>query len=179
MTRVDRLTSPPVVGQFYLVPTIFYEWFNPWLYKVTTGGGHKVRHWPVMGAIHNDADRFPLPDEHYHLDPRFIPAWGLKMRPFATPLIQHYERGPMPSIEFRSVRCHRTMPIYPHHDQKQIIGIQQDFAEQQCAHGKGGWICPHRKFSLGSIEPVDGVITCPLHGMKIDAASGRVRKAEA
>lgn len=161
LERVDRLTSPPVIGQFYLVPTIRYEWFN------------KVRPWPVMGAIHNDADRFPLPDEHYHLDPRFIPAWGLYRRPFATPLIQHYERGPMPSIEFRAVRCRRAMPVYPHHDQKIIIGIQRDYAEQQCASGKGGWICPHRKFSLGSIEPIDGVITCPLHGMKIDAATGR------
>lgn len=168
MTRVDRLTSPPVIGQFYLVPTIRYEWYS------------KIRPWPVVGAIHNDADRFSFPHDHYHLDLRFTPEWTLYMRPFATPLSQLDNSSPLPlpSIEFKRIRCRRVMPPYPHHDRKEIIGIQQDFAGYQCASGKGGWICPHRKFSLGSIEPIDGMITCPLHGMKIDAASGLVRKLE-
>lgn len=104
LERVDRLTAPPAVGQFYLVPTIRYEWYS------------KIRPWPVVGAIHNDADRFSFASDHYHLDLRFTPEWALYMRPFAT---------------------------------------------------------PHRKFSLGSIEPINGVITCPLHGMQIDAATGR------
>lgn len=159
--RIDRLTSPPVIGQFYLVPTIRYEWYS------------KIRPWPVVGAIHNDSDRFSFPHDHYHLDLRFTPAWALNMRPFASPLSELPGSGPLPSIEFKSVRCRRTMPTYPHHDRKEIIGIQRDFAGHQCASGKGGWICPHRKFSLGSIDPVDGIITCPLHGMQIDAATGR------
>lgn len=160
--RIDRLPASPVIGQFYLVPTVHYEWHD------------KVRAWPVMGAIHNDSDRFTFPHDHYHLDTRFTPAWCITRRPFATPLIELPNRGPMPSIKFRKMRCRRTMETYPHHNQKEIIAIQRDYAEQQCAHGKGGWICPHRKFSLGSIEPIDGIVTCPLHGLRIEAASGRV-----
>lgn len=162
LERADRLSTPPVVGQFYLVPTVYYEWFN------------KIRHWPIVGAIHNDADRFFLKADHYHLDVRFTPAWALNMRPFAAPLIELPNCGPLPSIKFRAIRCHRLMPVYPHHDRKEIIGIQKDYAGQQCTHGKGGWICPHRKFSLGSLEPIDGVITCPLHGLQINSKTGRV-----
>ena len=37
-----------------------------------------------------------------------------------------------------------------------------------------GWICPHQATPLGSIEPVDGIIICPLHGLRIDAQTGIV-----
>ncbi|MBX9847503.1 MAG: Rieske 2Fe-2S domain-containing protein [Xanthobacteraceae bacterium] len=48
------------------------------------------------------------------------------------------------------------------------------FAGTQCARGKGGFICQHRNAVLGSIEPRDGVITCPLHGLRIGAQTGVV-----
>lgn len=54
------------------------------------------------------------------------------------------------------------------------MAIQRHYAGAKCAKGKGGWVCPHQKASLGSIMPIDGVITCPLHGLKIDAETGIV-----
>ncbi len=34
-------------------------------------------------------------------------------------------------------------------------------------------VCPHRGADLSGIEPVDGVITCPLHGMQFCARTGK------
>lgn len=63
---------------------------------------------------------------------------------------------------------------YPHSGRPAVMAIQRHYAGAKCAKGKGGWVCPHQKASLGSIMPIDGVITCPLHGLKIDAETGIV-----
>jgi nitrite reductase/ring-hydroxylating ferredoxin subunit len=47
-------------------------------------------------------------------------------------------------------------------------------AAMRCRRGKAGWICPHKGIALGSVPAVDGVITCPGHGLRICAASGEV-----
>ena len=39
---------------------------------------------------------------------------------------------------------------------------------------KPGLICPHRGAGLSGIEPVDGIITCPLHGLDWCAETGRL-----
>ena len=33
-------------------------------------------------------------------------------------------------------------------------------------------ICPHKGFDLRGIKPVDGVITCPLHGLRFSSRTG-------
>jgi hypothetical protein len=55
---------------------------------------------------------------------------------------------------------------------QQSTNMNTAFAGTQCRKGKRGFVCPHKLFPLGSVEPVAGVITCPLHGMRIDAATG-------
>ena len=54
-----------------------------------------------------------------------------------------------------------------------VTQLNESFAGQQCRKGKRGFVCPHKLFPLGSVQVVDGVITCPLHGLRIDAQSGR------
>lgn len=60
LQRVDRLKEPPVVGKFYLVPTVYGRWHD------------KITDWPVIGNRHNDVEFFGLHAEHYHLDYRFV-----------------------------------------------------------------------------------------------------------
>ncbi len=74
----------------------------------------------------------------------------------------------------KCVRSYLEFIIEWRRDTRPMAALIAKFAGQECAAGKGGWICPHRKASLGSIQPVDGIITCPLHGLRIDAASGKV-----
>ena len=52
--------------------------------------------------------------------------------------------------------------------------IRADFAGRQAAHDGRGWVCPHRKVPLAGQPVENGVITCPLHLLQIDVATGTV-----
>lgn len=164
LERVDRMTEPLVVGRLYMVPTVRGTW------------NRIARHWPVFGALHNDGDRFPFDADHYHIDARFLTLARhlIESNAFREPLHSHWDEHDLPKPIYRKLKCRRSFIPYPLHNYVQIRGIQGDWSGQQCPRGKAGWICPHRKASLGSIEPVDGVITCPLHGMRINAETGVV-----
>lgn len=178
LQRADRLTSPPVVGQVYLVPAIL------WAYR------HMRRKlwWPVIGPLHDDADCFAFAAKHYHLDPRFFTRthWapmstrrGLgdegKMVDALSGVLNHVSMpdGP-PKPQLRRIRCTRDTIAYPPYAAGaiQVRCINNRFAGTQCNRGKRGWVCPHRKVALGSVAPIDGVITCFLHGLRIDAETG-------
>lgn len=166
MERIDRLTTPVVKGQYYLVPTVHGTW------------DRRVANWPVIGPLHEDKDRFDFGPDHYHIDARFV-CLSPYMRDytFAAPLhAWPYKEptAPLPAPIFRRRKCHEPWILYPYSDRTPIIKLRVDFSGTQCQHGKGGWICPHRKASLGSVMPIDGIITCPLHGLRIDAATGLV-----
>lgn len=175
LQRIDRLDGSPVVGRYYLVPVVTIRW-----------NGH-LDAWPVIGPAHNDVEFFQFPQEHYHIDGRFLSArqWRVADDTWRTAVdnIQsaplHAANGkvlPKPTLNKR--RCRLSDLGYVHGDKSQIKEIRTHFAGQQCERGKGGWICPHRKASLGSIAAIDGVITCPLHGLRIDAATGVTLAAE-
>jgi nitrite reductase/ring-hydroxylating ferredoxin subunit len=174
LERVDRLTSAAVVGQFYLVPTVFAEW------------DYRLDHWPVIGPFHADKQFFDFEYGHYHIDGRFLNArqqrhaerrfYTFTAQIQRTPLMtkEGTLNDPMPKTELRRRKCHVSHLDYEHHHEVPVKKLLNHFAGQQCAHGKAGWICPHQKASLGSVAAIDGVITCPLHGLRIDATSGVV-----
>jgi hypothetical protein len=166
MERVDRLTLPPIKGEYYLVPTVTGIW------------DHRLANWPVIGPMHEDKDRFSFAPDHYHIDARFVRLSEYRRNyTFAAPLHAHpyYDpKEPLPAPIFRPRKCQWPYILYPHSDKQPIIKLRIDFSDTQCERGKGGWICPHRKASLGSIQPIGGIITCPLHGLQIHAATGKV-----
>lgn len=182
MERITELSAPPIVGQFYLVPTVHWQWrhFSP-------------RWWPVFLPLHEDARFFRFTAEHYHVDPRFVPgrthgafSWWADdpWRAFqATPIARHrtgdwaIEPGP---VVWRRRRCGRNRVPYVLFGKVKAPGMGP---EAICRHWEGqtaprnrfGWVCPHQHAALGSIGPErDGVITCPLHGLRLRAADGVV-----
>lgn len=171
LDRVDRLSSPPEPGKFYLIHNVFAEW-----------DGHRD-HWPVIGPFHTDKQFFAFDYGHYHIDGRFLNAhqrdyaehrfYTLGAQIQRTPLMT---RGgfndPMPKPELKRRKCWISHLDYEHSHEEPVQKLAKHFAGQQCAHGKSGWICPHQKAPLGSIAAIDGVITCPLHGLRFDAATG-------
>lgn len=68
-------------------------------------------------------------------------------------------------------------PPYQFHDAKQIKAMADHYGGHQCAKARTGWVCPHRDIPLGQFAPVDGIITCPLHGLRVVAATGKVLNA--
>jgi hypothetical protein len=160
LQRVDRLKEPPIVGQIYLVPTVFGQWH------------HLLRDWPVIGLKHDDVEHLNFDKVHYHLDTRFlrVPKSLLSTSPY-SPL---HERCNVP---LRSVRLARRTclrePLTFSGPADFTIKFEAAFSGRQCGKGKRGWVCPHKHFPLGSIRPIDGVLHCPLHGLRIDAETGK------
>jgi len=159
LQRVDRLKEPPVIGQAYLVPTVFGQWH------------HLRRDWPVIGQKHDDVEHLNFDILHYHLDTRFLRVHeNLLMNAQYQPL---HDRADLPlgPVKFARRTCLRE-PSPFHGPADFTIRFQSAFAGQQCGKGKRGWVCPHKHFPLGTIKAVDGVLQCPLHGLRIDAETG-------
>lgn len=184
--RLDELTSPVEVGKHYLVPTVTAEWFGT------------VRAWPVIGPQHNDTQCLDFKIQHYHLDARFLLKfdeddsfyWGSA---FASPLQTHdgnigiarklaavNPRG-LPDPVWRKRKCRRLQNPFineMHLNAARLLrnwGCHFDmWRGKQARHDGRGWVCPHRSVPLADHAAIDGVITCPLHLLRIDAATGTV-----
>lgn len=198
LQRITELTAPPVVGARYMVPTVSYIWL-----------AHEAA-WPVFLPKHEDAEHLDFKWPHYHVDPRFLnkehtnraARWTLKRpglggydhtsaaeataqssplnRVEWDPTARENASVPHPTPEWRPMRCYRSSIAYRYGNQPAIRKMRDHFAGTQCARGRAGWICPHKRFPLGSIQPDEhGVLTCPLHGLRIVAESGIVLAANA
>lgn len=184
--RVDELRAPPVVGQFYLVPTVRHHWYD------------SLGVWPVMGPKHEDAEHLQFDREHYHLDLRFlsphterkllqragdaaefrgVTGRGSKLAYIcaANPVTQEWADEPLPKPIYLPKRCYRNEHAYP---LPRSVGgrnpgfrnLHAAFAGRRCGRDAGGrLICPHKGFALDSLVPDEhGRVVCPLHGLVID-----------
>lgn len=179
--RIDDLDGPPVLRRTYLVPTVRYEWNG------------RVDDWPVMGPRHEDGEHLSFPWWHYHLDPRFMTAaqwrrarrtpWAKKgaaavqshpLLKWADPRMQ--DGIPHPDPVWRPLRCLRVMPEYLFGDIGPVIRLNAAYAGRRCPRDAAGrLVCPHKGADLSTLAPDgDGLITCPLHGLRIDPARGVV-----
>jgi hypothetical protein len=172
LPRADRLKAPPIVGQHYRVTTVF------------TNHSGLCSHWPVMGLRHTDADHLNFPHEHFHIDLRFVSKRQLTAlnRSSLDGAAVVAARSPISFYigkpELRPMRCMRVDHEYPVKMTRVALLFRKMFAHfagRQCARGKRGWVCPHKLFPFGSILPdAKGIVTCPLHGLRIHAETGVV-----
>jgi hypothetical protein len=86
--------------------------------------------------------------------------------------------GPPAPVIWRLRKCQRSVLAYQHHDKEPPQKLKAHFGGEQCVRNRTGWVCPHQRFPLGSVAPVEGVLTCPMHGLRIDAETGRVLAAQ-
>jgi hypothetical protein len=198
LQRADRLKELPVVGQWYLVPAILWKRGS----HVSFAGGSEeavlrelqlpgAKWWPVWGSKHRDVEHFGFDNLHYHIDPRFLTKrhWSeFRNSFFSRSPLQQVQAMPLnhvdlksgpPKPQLRRMRCTMAHSEWGHADAKTVVKFNEAYDGQQCAKGKRGFICPHKLFPLGSVQAVDGVITCPLHGLRIDASTGQCLGAEA
>lgn len=180
LQRIDELTAPPVVGQFYLVPTVRDWWYD------------RMGIWPVLPPFHEDKEIIGYPYDHIHVDHRFLTT---RQQIFAarvkstvadavdrTPISRYdsdAKRGltlarPRPEIEWRRRPC-------THAGKAAHLARTESswFSKLESAYAactlKPGLICPHRGAHLGSM-PVDaeGNVVCPMHGLKWNVATGEM-----
>ncbi len=198
MQRVDEMREPPIVGQHYLVPCVKIG--DPkrraqLRHDEAPLGctGMLQGWWPVVGPQHEDAAIFDFPHEHWHFDLRFLSAaqianrsnrfWDDKPAKPATllslPLTNH--KGELGQPELRQRRCHREQPGWdayfaatlrknrpPNLVKLERITAIKGQTLKSCK------ICPHRGLPLGSMPVVDGIITCPGHGLRWNASTGEI-----
>lgn len=187
LSHIDDISGPPIVGKFYMVPAILMERFN----------GQGELWWPITGPMHTDADHFNFPWPHYHVDARFLTtrhvrgsAYDMGSRftqcPYeahlAAPVHAKYaqtNRNPPfpepPKPELRRMRCARTGTGYPYGTSDAVQGLRKDHAGDTARrNAEGHLICPHRGARLDQLVPdAEGVITCPLHGLRFNADTGK------
>lgn len=167
--RVDEMLAAPVIGQCYSVPTVELEFLRT------------TKAWPVMGLKHEDAEHLNFPYEHYHFDWRFMPDFAFRQcashddvqRIFGRVL--HYIDRALSAPRYRLRKCRRQMPVCTIFTTAvNGVALHRAWAGRDAIHSPRGLICPHRGTALGSIAPsADGTITCPLHGLKFCATTGR------
>lgn len=141
--------------------------------------------WPVWGRKHNDIEFFNFPHQHYHIDPRFLNkrqwsdfSWVSERTPLQYVQSQPLSHSGLPSGPpkpvLRRMRCTMAHSQWGHDGAEIVLEMNKAFSGRQCAKGKRGFVCPHQLFPLGSVQAVDGVVTCPLHGLRINAETGVV-----
>lgn len=176
MSECALASSPYLVGRFYPV--------------LTVRGllSERLRWWPVLGSAHTDEEIIGFKPLHYHIDWRFCdeqawrwlkgPEWRWRPNPwnvFGIPLhMNHLGKQIEPghaNYETRvsRLRCKRELPAYPHY----IAHWQRKLEQHHAADCLRRGVCPHRGYDLSREPVVDGVVTCPLHGLRWDVSTGK------
>lgn len=156
--RFDELTAPPIPGRYYWVWCVKGTWYG------------EVKDWPTWGPKHEDAKFFNFIEPHYHLNRHFLSKYD-QHKAVSAPL--HRDLSATSALRRRKCLTDTPEPF------PALTPIHDAYAGSQCARGVG-WICPHKGMDLGPVAVgEDGVIACPLHGLRIDATTGVVvgRKA--
>ena len=188
--RIEDITGTPIEGEWYLVPTVRGKWHG-------SGRRWQVADWPIIGPPHNDKADFNFEPMHYHVDGRFV-ALSIQRHLFngtfderpagvpdgllhpgkpthwlhASPLQTNprCNAAGLPAPVWRRRRCVHARIPYPLGDVPAFKALRIRWSNKPARRDADGHVvCPHRKVSLRNIAPdPDGMITCPLHGLRID-----------
>jgi len=186
MQHISDLSAPPILGQFYMVPTVTAIWCG------------SLGEYPVIGPLHNDRQHIGFDRDHWHIDTRFAASPRLLKdetnpeywrRIMATPIMRTWKSSMFSRKEPRSVaavyarrwKCKRQAPdhisLFEDSATTANEGWKAHFdhwAGHQCKKDGNGWRCPHRNVSLANQPVINGIVRCPLHDLMIDNATGRV-----
>lgn len=172
MEYIENIKRPVKKGELFLVPCIvkrdksFSNDQRDWI--GLSDKDNRITHiMPVINHPHSDREN-GQPEIHYHLDYRFIKhrdnsnfptvinrhsshVYGEVIRPTNKDGELEYHILPVINEEFTGVT-----PVHL---------IKNSKLKHKCIH-KGK--CPHRGYDLSQVKSIDGVKTCPLHGLKFN-----------
>jgi hypothetical protein len=178
MTKVDELDQPPIVGEVYLVPCIVEYNYKKETFIIPKGenilrcdqyGNYWIQVedkeeitityknvFPIINHKHSDKENGQDYD-HYHLDSRFLVNEDGNMKVYSG--IRWDKKDPL--IEYIALTCIGV--TFKHITPVQLISKSK--LKHNCIHKNK---CPHRGMDMSQVVPVNGVITCPLHGLQFD-----------
>ncbi len=173
--KVDEIKRPLRVGEKFLVPCIVrkeYEDLNRKYVEYIT---------PVINHPHNDKENGQN-EIHYHADFRFInhnfkltrkgKKVGISFRSHSRHIFADNLR---PELNIDGELVYILLPVISEHflyntESEQISNSK---LKHNCIY-KGK--CPHRGYELSQVNAVNGVIQCPLHGLKFDEKTKQLLK---
>lgn len=148
---VDQLDGPPVVGQTYLVPSIQTSDYG-WV--------------PIILHLHTD-EELGLPKLHVHYDYRFCNPHEVhsSKNSFDIQVLEVRKNTEYKYLPFVCVNS-RNYPDACDFISQGLSHIAE--LHELCKNRKMVQnICPHKGYSLKSVQPDEnGIITCPLHGAR-------------
>lgn len=159
----------PQIGDFFMVRTVEFSRNN------------YVFEWPVFSESHTDEG--VQDSEHYHIDWRFMEekvikelrdgykklypgGWGNVVETENYSPIMKYE---MIKETFKSWKYLRDF-VFPNDYEFWVIRKKM----LDCGAKMKKMKCPHHGTSLVSCKPVNGVVTCPQHGLKWNTLTGEL-----
>ncbi len=199
--KITTLGAPPEVGRRYMVPTVTYPWLRskvrawpvfPNLHDdaehlkfphthyhvdprfLTEAEVRMVARYNAWGTAPADRDWYAEACAGSQRFPQLSRALGGRSVVDGYPVRAdgHYLH---PRPVWRVKVCRRAEVRYFHGGAPTIRAMHGAFEGAQCASSKSGWMCPHKRYPLGNVAAdAAGVITCPLHGLRVDAATGKV-----
>ncbi len=154
-----------VIGEKFIVPCL-----------VIRDGEKIISFTPVINHPHNDVENFQ-PETHYHTDYRFVEIKENKNSGDGFEVTDKREgfkniKGRVELHIDGELEYHVLSVISEDHEAiAQKFFIRNSRLKHKCiVKGK----CPHRGYDLSQEKSVDGVITCPLHGLEFYSATGMI-----
>ncbi len=187
MTRVEDITEPLVVGKEYLVPCIIdvvkksdIIWdVGDISLQLTKDGKYATKIlkesdvapilfiYPVINHFHSDKEN-GQDYKHYHVDYRFIEMKGDRPKKRSKNHVYAPEvRISKGSIEYYPLECIRQENLFI--TPKELI--KKSKLKHNCIYKNK---CPHRGYNLSNEPIIDGVITCPLHGLRFNSITKQI-----
>ena len=186
------LPDEPAVGTIYRRPCVRAHWLT-----------NRIRWLPVLGPFHSDQKHIGADFQHVHVDYRFLnmeirayldrllfdsPDVSQLNRVYSTPIscvsphgredtlaldeIHLLEIYPKSWLSVHPRKYQGTYLPYPYENVPWLHELSQAYAERTLIKGT---ICPHRGTDLAGFVPDDdGVVTCPLHGLRWCVGTGRI-----
>ena len=121
---------------------------------------------PLIDHPHSDREN-GQEEIHYHVDTRYFGEQELSK---SYQISTSYPR--ITKNKYRLEYFYLKKHTYRINGVTSVFAIRNSKLKHNCIH-KGK--CPHRGFDLTNVKPdKDGVITCPLHGLKFDKDSKKI-----
>lgn len=191
--RIDTLKEEPELGGIYAVPCFviylskeFEKEWNGTTFVST--GRNRTFLIPVHNHPHSDKENGQH-EIHYHVDKRFDIPHGVENIELADKYtfwrriekdkyLQNFAKcfpdrvvdkyiSSSKKIKYFDLACVR----FKETTSTPASFIKNSKLKHKCIH-KGK--CPHRGYDLSTAPVINGVITCPLHSLKFDAATKKV-----
>lgn len=194
------MTGGMRVGTFHEVPCVRTIWpGQDALYQ-------NIEWIPVLGPPHEDSGVINFPRRHWHVDRRFLTERKLREttqegakldEAFRMPVSKVWPEHPglpatgtrvcllpargIPGESYLRVMRRRMSQPYPGYPGPDLIpwlaALHEEFMEARLGENL---VCPHRGAPLAGMELDQEVcVTCPMHGLRWNAATGELAPAPA